>query len=182
MGKLFFFLLFIPAVSSAQVNLYATVSGDLYVPQNVKLTGYGPEASANAIVTDNLDLGVSVSAIKYSFLNKPYIPISGKISLFPAQSTETMLIPFLTLEPGFGLYSDVVKQPYNTTAKLKGDFTFMSCIGVKLRAEERIAPYVAAGFSHVAYKRFVYNAAGNIQGEKSIGNANRVVLKLGLFL
>lgn len=181
MRKLFFILLITPVVSLAQVNLYYTVSGNLHVPKNVKLTAYGLEASGNAIITDNLDLGISVSAIKYSIFNKPYGSIAGKISLFPTQ-TEAMLIPFLTIEPGYGIYSDMVKQTSNITENLKGDFTFMSCIGVKLRAEERTAPYVAAGFSHAGYKVFVDNAAQNIQGEKHIYNADRLVLKIGVFL
>jgi hypothetical protein len=181
MRKLFLLLLIVPTVSLAQVNVYYTVSGNLYVPENVKLTAYGPQASINAIVTDNLDLGLSVSAIKYSFFNKPYIPISGRISLFPTQ-TETMLIPFFTIEPGYGIYSDIVKQADNTIENLKGDFTLMSCVGVKLRATERTAPYVAAGFSHIAYKVFVDNMAQNIKGEKRIYNADRLVLKIGVFL
>lgn len=181
MRKLLLLLLIIPAVSQAQVNLYYTVSGNLYVPENIRLTAYGLEASGNAIVTDNLDLGVSLSAMKYSFLNKPYTSIAGKISLFPTQA-ETMLIPFLTIEPGYGFYSDMVNEANNIQRKLKGDYTFISCIGIKLRAEERIAPYVAAGFSHAGYKDFIYTPADNKWSGKNIYNLNRIVLKLGVFL
>lgn len=181
MQKLLLLLLLIPAIAQAQVSLYYTVSGNLYVPEKVRLTGYGPQASINAIVTDHLDLGASLSAIKLSFFKKLYIPVSAKISLFPFQS-EPGIIPFITLEPGYGLYSDTEQQTDNSQLKVKGGFTFTGSIGAKPRSEKRVAPFVAAGFWHGGYKEYASMPPNSEWNKKNIYSMNRLVVKVGLFL
>jgi hypothetical protein len=183
MKTILLFLLLFPALLKAQEKSYFSCSGSLYVPGQFKNTAYGIDISENISIVDGVYLGITSGFIKLEHTNKPYIPVSARITYYPIE-TNSKLIPFLLSEAGYGIYNEQLTANNDVRATVRGGFTCFEGLGFKVATTEvsRVNPFFALGFSSSIF-RYAYqikNSSGTTKESNSTDQSRRITLKLGV--
>lgn len=162
MKKIFFALLLLPVVVTAQSTLWYSAGGSVYIDRTFNHTGYGVEMNANTEILNGFSLGAGIGISKIPILPNSYIPVYGKATFFPGLN-ESSLSPFATVEVGYGIYKENDFR--------KGHVLAYGGVGFSLDTRKFGAPYVSFGYGVYGYTAY---------GEPA--TQRRATLKFGVML
>lgn len=100
--------------------------------------GFGFHAGAATIITDNIEIGIKSSFIKFKDLKSIYYPVSLTGRMY--MNIDETFLPYLTIEAGHGFYEE-------PKTNLRGGFNSFLGLGTKFSQDAEFPLYATGGVS-----------------------------------
>lgn len=149
MKRCFLLFLFIPVLSFAQ-------TGKGYIKFNIGSTyteGYDPiyelRVDGGMRIQNDLLLGIGAGLTKFKHVSPLYIPFFANITY--AFHSENKIFPLVTVQPGYGIFKQEIKDATSTLIQ-KGGFCYFAGGGVGFSSRHKMKTLIQVGYNSFAFK------------------------------